>query len=141
MPTPQFPQRSFQRSLARAQHLPGYLAMASDPSCALQLIHETVQTMAPDERVLIDDTKDNEIRTVRGFGPDGSNGDLLREVLKTTTFGMLPLLEGSVKSLSLWYDDDANGNPPLNEMATKLLGDQVCGGKLYGPVLVGKLET
>ena len=97
--------------------------------------------MAPDERVLIDDTKDNEIRTVRGFGPDGSNGNRLREVLKTTTFGMLPLLEGSVKGLSLWYDDDAHGNPPLNEMATKLLGDQVCGGKLYGPVLVGMLET
>ena len=39
------------------------------------------------ERVRI---ADNKIEIVDGFGPDGSNGDRLREVLKCELFGALP---------------------------------------------------
>ena len=101
-----------------------------------------VMAMGPEEMVLVDDG----IQIVGGFGADG-NGDRLREVLKTRIFGALPLLKGPLKGYWLYYDDDAVPEPPahpgqsLNKLATALLGDQVCGGKLYGPVLVFRMET
>ena len=105
----------------------------------------TVASMATDlqddEMILIDN---DGIRKVNGFGR--SCGDRLREVLQCGTFGMLPLLKGPVRGLWLWYDDDALPEPPailgkpLNETATRLLGKQVCGGQLYGAVLVAQPE-
>ena len=54
-------------------------------------IKAMVDAMGTNQRVRI---ADNDIQLVDGFGPDGSNCDRLREMLKTATFGMLPLLKG-----------------------------------------------
>ena len=52
------------------------------------------------------------------------------------------LLKGPLKGNLLYYDDEGiDQGQPLNELATRLLGDQVCGGMIFGPVLVFKPET
>ena len=102
-----------------------------------------LRMMRDDERVLIDGGCS---RIVGGFGADTTSGERLRQVLQCRSFGALPLLQGPVRGLWLWYDDDAIPEPPailgkpLNETATRLLGDQVCGGQLYGAVLVAQPE-
>ena len=102
-----------------------------------------VENMQNDERVLIDE---NKIEIINGFRSDGSNGQRLREVLKCAIFGVLPLTKSPLKGNWLWYDDDGMPEPPhiqgqqINELATALLGDQVCGGLLFGPVILSRPE-
>ena len=102
-----------------------------------------VENMQNDERVLIDE---NKIEIIKGFGPDGSDGPRLREVLKCAIFAALPLSKSPLKGNWLWYDDEGMPEPPhiqgqqINELATALLGDQVCGGLLFGPVILSRPE-
>ena len=100
-----------------------------------------VENMQNDERVLIDE---NKMEIINGFGD--SNAQRLREVLKCGFFGVLPLLKSPLKGIWLWYDDEGMPEPPniqgqqINELATALLGDQVCGGLIFGPVILARPE-
>ena len=104
-------------------------------------IKEMVDSMDNSQRVLIDD---DEVLIVDGFLCDGvhSRMEKICEVLGCKCFGCLPLQSGPLKGLDLWYVDDfLSGDESLNVLATTLLGNQVFGGMIYGPVLVARAEA
>ena len=114
---------------------------------ALKVIREMVDSMGDSERVVING---GEILIEGGFPPGLSPDDSkirakrLYDVLKCETFGCMPLRKDLLKGLDLWYNDDESldrNDESLNEIATTLLGDQMFGGKLHGPVLLARMEA
>ena len=67
-------------------------------------------------------------------------GEFLKTLLCTNGseyFQMVPCLVGKWKDkFEIWCDDESLiNNVGVNSLATELLGDQVYGGRLHGPVL------
>ena len=75
------------------------------------------------------------VRFASGFGH--VDGRRRREVLKCDLFQAVPCTMPPLVGFTIWCDDEGllNGQP-LNPLATELLGAQVLGGMLYGPIIV-----
>jgi hypothetical protein len=70
--------------------------------------------------------------------------DMLKSVLKCDYFQAVPCTEGAlgVAGAVLWMDEEARMNMNnKNEVATRLFGEQVFGGELYGEIILSGREV
>eukprot|EP00966_Prymnesium_polylepis_P077528 1796216-Prymnesium_polylepis.1 len=69
-------------------------------------------------------------------GPCG--GDMLKTVLNCPYFEAVPCTKGTLGAAGavLWMDEEARMSKGNNEVATRLFGEQVYGGELYGEVIL-----
>ena len=70
------------------------------------------------------------------------DGKKLRKAIDCNYFQMVPCTVGDLNDkFDLWMNEEGQSENDINEQATKLFGNQVFGGKLYGNVLIIKCGT